>query len=224
MIKSWIIAEIQMLSKSAAAATCVTNLIILFFGPCTFNQFWIQDLVPAVLTLMLGVSLQLIFTWKKWMNVSIVGGDLREPDSLVCSWRYISSQWCPVSGPAPSASRPAERINTWIWIEDELLLVLLVLQRSAARMNNHFRYTKSCTHLLVGPLHLHLPSVFELGSVQLSVLACGLVSALPATAGATKQQGRLWAARREAKESGGPQRRASRTARIAPSFSATKTH
>lgn len=41
---------------------CVTNLLILFFGPCTFDKFWIQDLVPAMLTLMLGVSLYTGFT------------------------------------------------------------------------------------------------------------------------------------------------------------------
>lgn len=51
-------------SKSAAtaAATHVTNLLIFFFGPCTFDEFWIQDLEPAVLTLMFRVSLQSRFT------------------------------------------------------------------------------------------------------------------------------------------------------------------
>lgn len=45
-------------AKQRVKATMfVTNLLILFFGPRTFNQFWIQDLVPAMLTLMLSVSL-----------------------------------------------------------------------------------------------------------------------------------------------------------------------
>lgn len=48
----------------------------------------------------------------------------------------------------------------------------------------------SRTHFLVGPLYFHLASVFVLGSVQLGVLACGLVSVLPAAAGGTKQHGR----------------------------------
>lgn len=42
----------------ALAAKCATYLLILLFGPRTFNQFRIQDLIPAVLTLVLGVTLR----------------------------------------------------------------------------------------------------------------------------------------------------------------------
>lgn len=148
------------------ASTPITNLLILLFGPRTFDQFWIQDLVPAVLTLMLGVSLhnetltnEWIWTLKKskrWRK--------RQADSLGCSWRYISSQQCPVSGPAPSASHPT---NTHTQTEERLPLL-----RSAVQENHHFRWQRGTPW--GGPMCGHSPPP---GSISPS--ACPRLSAPP---------------------------------------------
>lgn len=94
----------------------VTYLLILLFGPGTLYQFWIQDLKPAVLTLVFSVILSKIKQMSDALHHSIGSVDITtqgvlvftintplktSSNSLVCSWQYISNHLVPVSEPEP---------------------------------------------------------------------------------------------------------------------------